>query len=112
LFAGYVFCRSRAEVLDKVVTTPGVVRIIGDRRGPVSVPAAEIDAIRCLISTQLATWPWPFLREGQRVRVEAGPLRGVEGIVVKNQNEHRLVVAITLLQRSVAVEFEKNSPTA
>lgn len=106
LFSGYVFCRSRAEVLDKVVATPGVVRIVGDSRGPLSVPAEEIEAIQRLLATRLSTRPWPFLREGQKVRIEAGPLRGLEGIVVKNENQHRLVVAITLLQRSVSVEMD------
>jgi transcription antitermination factor NusG len=106
LFAGYVFCRSRAEVLDKVVATPGVVRIVGDSRGPLSVPAEEIDAIQRLLATRLGTRPWPFL-EGQKVRIEVGPLCGLEGIVVKNKNEHRLVVAIALLQRSVSVEIEQ-----
>jgi transcription antitermination factor NusG len=106
LFAGYVFCRSGAQLLDKVITTPGVIRIVGDGRSPLPIPAAEIEAIRRITSTWCQARPWPFLREGEVVRIEAGPIKGVEGIVVRNQSAHRLVVAITLLQRSVAVEID------
>ena len=51
--------------------------------------------------------PWPFLQVGRRVTVERGPLAGTEGIVTEIKNEYRLVVSISMLQRSVAAEIER-----
>ncbi len=70
-----------------------------------------------LMASGLATQPWPFLAVGDRVRIDSGPLRGLDGIVVKLKENHRLVVSVTLLRRSVAVEIdsalvEPNSATA
>ena len=51
--------------------------------------------------------PYPYLREGQRVRITEGPLAGVEGILVRNRpKQGLLVLSVELLQRSVAVEIE------
>jgi len=106
LFTGYVFARVRGDVVAGIVTTPFVVRIVGNGDGPLPVPTVEIDALRTVVETRLAAEPWPFLQAGQRVRVETGPLRNVEGIVLAAKNSHRLIVSISLLQRSVAVEME------
>jgi transcription antitermination factor NusG len=47
-----------------------------------------------------------FLRAGQRVSVERGPLRGAEGIVLRSEGGNGLVVSISILQRSIAVQME------
>jgi transcription antitermination factor NusG len=106
LFPGYVFCRIGPEALGKIITAPGVIRIVGDELGPLSIPPGEIEAIQRLVETALAVEPWPFMRVGQRVRIEAGPLREMEGVILSTKSRHRLVVSITLLQRSVAVELD------
>jgi transcription antitermination factor NusG len=106
LFTGYVFCRLSRGVTGKVVTTPGVVRVVGGAEGPIPVPDEEIDVIRRVVDTRLMVEPWPFLEAGRRVRVEVGPLRGTDGVVLMLKNRHRLVVSIPMLQRSVAVEID------
>jgi transcription termination/antitermination protein NusG len=106
LFAGYVFCRAQPEVVGKIITTPGVIRVVGDDRGPLSIPACEIEAIQQIVATRLSMEPSPVPHAGQRVRMELGPLRGVEGVVLEMKNHHRLVVSIPLLQRAVAVEVD------
>lgn len=106
LFAGYVFCRLQSDVVANIVTTPGVIRLVGDRQGPAPIPTNEIEDIQRIVETRLLVEPWPFLRAGQRVRIEVGPLRGTEGVVLNVKNRRRLVVSIPLLQRSVAVELD------
>jgi len=106
LFAGYLFCRLHADVVGKIVTTPGVIRIVGTSGSPTPVPDHEVTAIQNIVEAQLHAEPCAFVREGQTVRLEYGPLRGMEGVVVSIRNHHRLVVSISLLQRSVAVEIE------
>jgi transcription antitermination factor NusG len=69
------------------------------------IRAEEIEAIQRIVETGRATEPWPFLQVGEQVRIETGPLRGTEGVVLRVQNQHRLIVSVSLLQRSVAVEI-------
>ena len=56
----------------------------------------------------LRTEPWPFLRVGQRVAIESGSLAGLEGILQQVRKTCRLVVSVNLLQRSVAVEVDRD----
>jgi transcription antitermination factor NusG len=106
LFGGYVFCRAMGDVHAKIVTTPGVIKIVGDDRGPLPIETAEIETLRRVVESRLAVEPWVWLHAGQRVRVVDGPLRDSEGIVLRTKNCHRLVVSISLLQRAVAVEID------
>jgi transcription antitermination factor NusG len=53
--------------------------------------------------------PWPYLTAGDRVRLEDGPLAGIEGILLREKTQCRVVVSVELLQRSVAVEIGRES---
>jgi transcription termination/antitermination protein NusG len=105
LFGGYVFCQFAPLMRLPILTTPGVIRILGLGRVPVPVEESEMNSLQTITQAAVDLRPCDYLRVGSRLRVESGPLRGVEGILLKKQNEQRLVVSITLLQRSVAVEF-------
>jgi transcription antitermination factor NusG len=111
LFAGYLFCRVHADVVANVVTVPEVIRLVGSGQGPLPVPTQEIESIRRIVERRLPTEPYPFV-EGQRVCVERGPLRGTEGVVLTVGGRRRLVVSISLLQRSVTVNIEPDWVTA
>jgi transcription antitermination factor NusG len=106
LFAGYVFCRFAPGVVGKILAAPGVIRIVGDGTDLLPIPTDEIEAIQRVVDTNLSVEPWPLPRVGQRVRVEIGPLSGVEGVVLVVKNRQRLVVSVSLLQRAVAVEID------
>jgi transcription antitermination factor NusG len=107
LFPGYTFCRFDPTRRLPVLTTPGVVAIVGTTNGPVAIDEREIESVRAMVSSGFIVGPWPFLREGEFVAVESGPLQGVEGVIVSVKNQYRLVVSISLLQRSVAVEIDR-----
>jgi transcription antitermination factor NusG len=52
--------------------------------------------------------PWPYLHSGQQVRIDRGVLSGIEGVLVEIRKVHRIVVSVTLLQRSVSVEIDRD----
>jgi transcription antitermination factor NusG len=106
LFAGYVLCRFNPVERLRVVNTPGVVKIVGFGAGPVPLDDAEIEEIRRISTSGMRVQPWPYLKAGDRVRVERGPLRGLEGILLREPDGLRLVACIELLRRSVAVELD------
>jgi transcription antitermination factor NusG len=107
LFDCYVFCRLNVEHRLPVLIIPGVLRFVGIGKMPLPVAEAEIAALQTIVRSGAAAEPWPHLRVGQRVCIEHGPLRGVEGMLVEVKGFHRLVVSVSLLQRSVAVEIDR-----
>jgi transcription antitermination factor NusG len=108
LFAGYVFCRFQREERSRVLACPGVTSVVGFGRAPEAVPEEEIEAVRRMVASSLPVTPWPFLRVGERVRIEAGPLSGLEGILTQLKDSWRVVVSVELLQRSVAAEVDRD----
>jgi len=107
LFAGYVFCQF--NLLDRlpILTVPGIVHVVGVGRTPVAIDEAEIAAIQAAVKSGLPRQPWPFLEIGHRVRIEHGPLCGIEGILLGFRGQQRLVLSVILLQRSVAVQVDE-----
>jgi transcription antitermination factor NusG len=108
LFPGYVFCRLNPEYRFPLLTIPGVFHFVGVGNTPVSLEDAEIAAIQATVHSGLASEPWDFLTVGQRIRLEDGPLAGLEGLLVEVRNQYRLVVSVSFLRRSVAVEIERH----
>jgi len=108
LFPGYVFCRVDPQNRLPVLTTPGVVGLVGCGKIPVSIADDEIERIRRMVQSGLLVSPWPFLEAGQTVLIERGPLTGVEGILEEVKGKCRLVVSISLLRRSVSAEVDRH----
>jgi transcription termination/antitermination protein NusG len=110
LFRGYLFLRhavDKASYLE-VCKARGLVRLLGHRWDQLeAVPDSEIDAIQKLVRSELPIFPYPYLREGQRVRITGGPLADLEGMVVRgNPKKGLFVVSVGLLRRSVAVQID------
>lgn len=109
LFPGYVFGRFDISHRLPVLTIPGVLHIVGFGRTPAPVNAEELTAIRRVLDSGLHVEPWPFLEVSERVSIERGPLRGLEGVVLQLKGTCRLIVSVTLLQRSIAAEIDRES---
>src|ERR1017187_3206927 len=107
LFPGYLFCQFDANDRLPILTTPGVIGIVGIGKTPTPVDDDEIEAIRVILRSGLAAQPWPHLRVGSKVYIERGPLAGLEGIITNTDKVYRLIVSFSLLQRSVAVEIDR-----
>ena|SRR5579872_743172 len=107
LFPGYVFCRFNCQSRLPILTTPGVVQILGVGRTPIPVDETEIASLQTALKLQLPVQPCPFLQTGQRVLIAEGALAGVVGIVMSVKQCLRLVLSITLLQRSVLLEIDR-----
>lgn len=111
LFPGYIFCRFDPLNRLPILKIPGVIQVVGFNRQPVPVDQDEIRAIQVLVASGLPHRPWPYLKVGDRVRIETGPLRGLEGLLTEFQGNRQLVLCVTLLQRSVAVKIDSTSVT-
>lgn len=108
LFPCYVFLRGSLDRKLQVVTTPGVHMILSHGERTANIPEAEIDAIRRAVEGRYRVEPHPFLKCGERVRVVRGALEGVQGILLRKKNWHRLVLSVQMLAQSVAVEIDSS----
>jgi transcription termination/antitermination protein NusG len=112
LFTGYVFVHSSLERSEKIeiLRSPGCVGLVGFDDGPRPVADSVLESVRILVGSGRQPEPFPFLKEGKRVRVAGGALDGIEGYVVQAPDgKPRVVVSIEILGRSVAVRLDRES---
>jgi len=96
LFPGYLFCRFEYLQRRPVVITPGVLQIVGNGRTALPVEDREVEALQAAVASGI----------GERVRIQTGKLTGLEGILINFKGNHRVVLSVSLLQRSVALEVD------
>lgn len=106
LFPCYVFIRDGMDRQFQIVTTPGILRIVGWGGRPAIVPQTQLDMATRIIESHLAVEPHPYLQSGDRVRVKTGALMGLEGILTRQKGRERLVVSMEMLGRSAAIEID------
>ena len=107
LFPCYLFVHISRSARGTVLGLPGVLSIVGSPKEPWPLPHFEIDALR--LGAQMGkVEPHPYLKVGERVRIKAGSMAGVEGILVRKKNEFRFILTLEAIMRSVAVEVDAN----
>lgn len=105
LFPTYVFVRIARQARGAILSVPGVLSIVGSGREPWPLPEPEIEAIRLGLQMRKIE-PHSYLTVGERVRIKAGVMTGVEGLLVRKKNDLRVVLTLDTIMRSVAVEVD------
>lgn len=105
LFPSYLFVRLSAAARGSVLGVPGVLAIVGSRREAWSLPDFEVEAMRTGLHLRKAE-PHPYLVVGQRARIKAGPLVGMEGVLLRKRSSFRVVLTLDVIMQSVAVEVD------
>ena len=103
LFPRYVFVQVDHTQYLSVLQTPGVVRIVGSRTEPTPVSDLEMQFLRSETGKSKVE-PYPDIAVGQRVCIKTGPMAGIEGILVRQQNGSRFVLTLSVIQQSVSIE--------
>lgn len=107
LFPGYLFCRCTVPRISSVLNTCGVLRVLGTRERPAVVNEEEIQHLSIMTRANLDLEPCNFVAAGQKAKIYRGPLCGVEGIIMSvDSRKRKVIISITLLQRSAAVSVE------
>lgn len=107
LFPGYLFVRTPFTSRFTVLNTVGAVRFVGKPSDPLEVPPQELITIQRFMEQEIQADPFPYLKEGQRVYVRSGPLKGVEGFIVRKDKHCRLVISLDLLTQSTSVVIDE-----
>jgi transcription termination/antitermination protein NusG len=109
LIPGYVFCWFDVTKPLAVLCTSGVLSIVGAGKTPMPISKDELDMLRVIIASGMPARSCPYMTVGQRVRIESGPLRGVEGILLCMRKQSEVLVSVNLLHRSVSVAIGKEA---
>jgi transcription antitermination factor NusG len=103
LFSGYLFVRFSPESRIAVISTPGVLRLLGDHESAL-VRDEDLVKIRSGLAIGMPLRPHPGITVGTTVRVCAGVFEGVEGNVTELRKQCRVVITLTAVQQCFSLE--------
>lgn len=107
LFPGYVFSKFLATSVPQILNTPGVIDIVRCGNSLAPIDDGEIHGLQQVMDSGYEAEPADYLEAGQPVTITSGPLNGVRGTVARHKNGFKLVLSVTLLQRSIQVEVSR-----
>ena len=105
LFPKYIFAHISRRERTAALNVPGALSLVGQNSIPAALPDAEIESLREGLKLRNAT-PHPYLAVGAKVRINKGALAGREGIVLRHKNSVRVVLTLSVVMRSFAVEVD------
>ena len=108
LFPGYLFVNIARTEKARVLDAPGVLSFVGPKGDLAHLLDSEIETLRSGLHLQKFE-PHHGMAIGQRVRIHAGPLQGLEGVLVRNAKSMRVVITVHIIQQSVAVELDADA---
>jgi transcription antitermination factor NusG len=106
LFPCYLFARASIHERVRLLQHPGVLGFAASSSRPSVIPDEEISVLR-IATESLRAEPHPYLSSGDAVRIVAGPLAGMEGILTRRKREYRVVLSIEAIMRSIVVEVSE-----
>lgn len=107
LFSGYLFVHTSLRNRLEVLNTRGSVKFVGFNSLPVAVPEKDLETIQLFIREEISVDPFPYLSAGDRVYIRSGPMKGIEGFIVRKNKQTRLVISLDLLLQSISVEVDE-----
>jgi len=108
LFPGYVFVNQvdTPENRYRILNIPGAVRFVGNEGHAQPIPEEQIESVRRFLESSVSVDPYPYMQLGARVEVIAGPLKGIQGILVEKRGRFRFVIQVDLIRQAVSVEID------
>jgi len=95
-----------AENRYKILNVPGAVRFVSVEGHAEPIPEEQIQSVRKFLESNIALDPYPYMKVGSRVEIVAGPLKGIQGILVKKRGRFRFVLQVDLIRQAVSVEID------
>jgi transcription antitermination factor NusG len=108
LFPGYIFLHQidSPENRYRVLNIPGAVRFVGHEGHADAIPDEQIESVRRFLEASISVDPYPYIQVGRRVEIVAGPLKGIQGILVQKKGRFRFVLRVDLIRQAVSIEID------
>lgn len=107
LFVGYVFVRYSPQTRLALISTPGVIRLLGDSTSAVVWPE-EIERIREGLASGCLLRPHFDLPVGTPVRVRGGIFEGAEGVVAEIRQRCKVVMTLSAVKQCFSLEIDRD----
>lgn len=105
LFPSYVFVKMVITDKVRIISHPGVIRLVGFNGNAAALPDGEVERLRSLLTVWKAE-PYPFLTAGKQIKVRSGPFANLQGRIVRRKGKMRLIVSLDLIQRAILLEMD------
>jgi len=109
LFPGYVFVNSdlHPEEHLSILKTVGVVRIVGNKDGPLPVPEETVESLKIMVAGGESIATGRRFKKGDRVIVVDGPFVGVTGYFLRYRGKGRVVINFEALGQYAGVDVNE-----
>ena len=105
LFTSYVFVRVNRYYYDTVLKTNGVVKYISFEGKAATIPQEQIDNLKIVVDSDADVETiWEKHRRGDKVRVTAGSLRGLQGELISDGGRKKVLIRIDKLEQNLVLE--------
>ena len=104
LFAGYVFIRFSPLQRLSVLSTPGVLQLLGGN-GCHTVSGEELERIRLGLANGYLLRPHSGMEIGTNVRVRGGIFDGVSGVITELRQQCKVIIGLSAVQRCFSLEI-------
>jgi len=105
LFSGYVFFRGGREEKLRALKSNVIVNVL--EPADQTEISGELTQLRDLQLTDAQLVPHPYVGPGDTVLITDGAFQGYRGVVVKEKGVTRLVVSVSFIRQSVALEVDR-----
>jgi transcription elongation factor/antiterminator RfaH len=103
LFPNYLFVEIDLTDRTRILEVPGVLSLVGAGPSLWPLPDGEVEALRAGLHLH-SPEPHTRLVVGQKVRIKKGPLGGLIGVLLRQNDRLRVILSIEMLMQAVAVE--------
>jgi len=107
LFACYVFIYATERERLISLKNKQVTRCLTDAGRPAIIPNWQMENLKKMITVSPSISVIEGLSLGEEIKIRSGPLKGVEGILLNNENKKRLAISIKLLNRTVVAHLSE-----
>jgi transcription antitermination factor NusG len=105
LFPCYVFAKMVPENRTRLLSAPGVIRLLTVSGAPAVFPDEAMDALQSALRGWHAR-PCPFHSSGKRIRLTSGPFAGLEGTILRRNGKRKLIVTLDLISSSMSLDID------
>ena len=107
LFKSYLFIKIEPKDSIFALKTPGIVRMIKFGNSPSPIPNQIILSLKLMLEGGYNPQPTDYFLKGDPVIIKDGPLKGLEGEIIKVHNEERFIIHVHTIEHSISIKIDR-----
>ena len=107
LFRSYLFVRVEINNTLFLIKTPNIVKIVKFGNEIAIIQDSTIKSIKIMLQGNYNPKVVNYFLRGDLVKINDGPLKGLTGEVIKENNKDRLLIKVDVIQYSLSIEIDK-----